>query len=166
VLKRLLKGWSVTAWRVFWVRAAGPQAGSAELQTWLEGLAERERESGVRPGDPVFLSPDYRVDPLLTRYVRSRRFRSLAMSTRLNYATDIALLLTFLWSRGKSWRDALDRDLEDFEYWRTRAPENPERVGGSKWNRELAAFNGRAHRHGHNGAPAHLGSTPRGGPCR
>lgn len=142
VLKRLLKGWSVTAWRVFWVRAAGPQAGSAELQTWLEGLSERERESGVRPGDPVFLSPDYRVDPLLARYVRSRRFRSLAMSTRLNYATDIALFLTFLWGRGMGWRDALGRDLEDFEYWRTRAPENPERVGGSKWNRELAAFSG------------------------
>ncbi|WP_405958139.1 integrase [Streptomyces phaeochromogenes] len=64
------------------------------------------------------------------------------MSTRLNYATDIALLLTFLWGRGKSWREAVERDLEDFEYWRTRAPENPERIGGSKWNRELAAFSG------------------------
>jgi hypothetical protein len=103
---------------------------------------EREAESGARPGDAIFLAPDYRVDPLLTRYVQSRAFRSHAVSTRLNYATDIALFLTFLWGRGKGWREAVERDVEDFEYWRTRASENPERIGGSKWNRELAAFSG------------------------
>lgn len=124
------------------MRAAGPQSGSDELRAWSERLAEREAESGARPGDAIFLAPDYRVDPLLTRYVQSRAFRSFAASTRLNYATDIALFLTFLWGRGKGWREAVERDLEDFEYWRTRAPENPERIGGSKWNRELAAFTG------------------------
>lgn len=82
------------AWRVFWVRAAGPRSGSDELRAWSERLAEREAESGARPGDAIFLAPDYRVDPLLTRYVQSRTFRSHAVSTRLNYATDIALFLT------------------------------------------------------------------------
>jgi hypothetical protein len=52
------------------------------------------------------------VDPLLTRYVQSRAFRSHAVSTWLNYATDIALFLTFLWGRGKGWREAVERDVE------------------------------------------------------
>lgn len=81
------------------MRAAEPRSGSDELQDWAECLAEREAESGARPGDAIFLAPDYRVDPLLTRYVQSRAFRSHAVSTRLNYATDIALFLTFLWGR-------------------------------------------------------------------
>ncbi|GHD58924.1 hypothetical protein GCM10010317_048870 [Streptomyces mirabilis] len=71
MLKRLLKGWSVKARRVFWVRAAGPQSGSSEPQTWFDGLGEREAESGDRPGDAIFLSPECRVDPLLTWYVQS-----------------------------------------------------------------------------------------------
>ncbi|QRY43512.1 integrase [Mycolicibacterium boenickei] len=32
------------------------------------------------------------------------------------------------------------RDIEDYEHWRRFAEENPQRVGGSKWDRELAAF--------------------------
>ena len=59
---------------------------------------------------------------------------------RGNYATDIALLLTFLWGRGKAWTNAVERDLDDYEHWRRFARENPNRVGGSKWDRELAAF--------------------------
>ncbi|MDH6711403.1 hypothetical protein P3T27_008161 [Kitasatospora sp. MAA19] len=52
------------------------------------------------------------------------------------------MLLTFLWSRGRSWTEAVARDLEDYEHWRLRAAENLVRVGGMKWNRELAAFSG------------------------
>lgn len=134
------------AWRVFWVRAAGPRSGSDELRAWSERLAEREAESGTRPGDAIFLTPDYRVDPLLTRYVQSRAFRSHAASTRLNYATDIALFLTFLWGRGKSWREAMECDVEDFEYWRTRAPENQSgsvgRSGIASWPRSPACTGG------------------------
>ena len=35
---------------------------------------------------------------------------------------------------------AQERDLEDYEHWRRFARDNPARVGGSKWDRELAAF--------------------------
>ncbi|MFE6869587.1 site-specific integrase [Kitasatospora sp. NPDC057692] len=109
------------------------------LRGW-ECLGEREASSGVRPGDPIFLSPDYQVDPLLSRYVQSRVFRFYEVETKRNYATDIALLLTFLWGRGKSWIQATGQDLNDYEFWRQEAPENPGQIGGSKWNRELAAF--------------------------
>lgn len=105
-------------------------------------LAEREHDVGVREGDPIFLSPDCRVDPVLALYGQSTRFRAYTTETRRNYATDISLLLTFLWGRGTEWRSAAARDLEDFEHWRRFADENPDRIGGAKWDRELAAFAG------------------------
>jgi site-specific recombinase XerD len=85
-------------------------------------------------------SGGYREDPLLSRYGQSNIFRAYAVETRRNYATDIALLLTSLWDRGRGWTEATQRDLEDYEHWRRFAEMNPERIGGSKWNRELAAF--------------------------
>lgn len=128
-------------WRVFWVPRDAVRTGVRRrvLAGW-EDLPEREDQAGVKAGDPVFLSPDYRVDPLLGLYAGSAAFRRYTAETRRNYATDIALLLTFLWERGKSWTDAAERDLEDYEHWRRFAGENPSRVGGSKWDRELAAF--------------------------
>ncbi|WP_234382176.1 site-specific integrase [Streptomyces dysideae] len=82
------------------------------------------------------------MDPLLSLYVQSPGFRRYSVETKRNYATDIALLLTFLWGRGRSWTNAAARDLEDYEHWRLHAVENPVRIGGSKWNRELSAFSG------------------------
>jgi len=38
---------------------------------------------GLEPGDPVFVSPDFTVDPGLLDFVRSRDFRSLERETRL-----------------------------------------------------------------------------------
>jgi hypothetical protein len=106
-------------WRVFWVPQDAVRAGVRRrvLAGW-EDLPEREDQVGVRAGDPVLLSPDYRVDPLLSLYVQSPVFRRYTAETRRNYVTDIALLLTFLWGRGRSWADAAERDLEDYEHWR------------------------------------------------
>jgi site-specific recombinase XerD len=140
-------------WRVFWVPLDAVRAGVRRrvLAGW-EDLPAREDRIGVRAGDPIFLSPDYRVDPVLSLYAHSSGFRGYTAETRRNYATDIALLLTFLWGRGSSWADAVERDLEDYEHWRRFAAGNPNRVGGSKWDRELAAFAslyGWAARNGH-----------------
>jgi len=109
------------------------------LKGW-EDLPVREDAVGVRAGDPIFLSPDYQVDLLLMLYAQSRGFRMYTDETRRNYATDISLLLMYLWNRGRVWTEATQRDLEDYEHWRRFAEANPERIGGSKWNRELAAF--------------------------
>ena len=128
-------------WRVFWVPRDAARTGVRRrvLAGW-EDLPAREDAVGVRAGDPVFLSPDYRVDPLLSLYAQCDPFRRCTAETRRNYATDIRLLLTFLWDRGKSWADAVERDLEDYERWRRFARENPGRISGTKWERELAAF--------------------------
>ncbi|MEV4338041.1 site-specific integrase [Streptomyces sp. NPDC049590] len=60
--------------------------------------------------------------------------------TKRNYSTDIRLLLDFLSSRDVEWRQATQQDLDDFRDWRCDAPENPERISGTKWDREAAAF--------------------------
>lgn len=88
----------------------------------------------------MFLSPDRRVDPGLGLFGRSASFRRYTTETKRNYATDIAVWLTFLWGRGLSWRQARARDLEDFEHWRRFAEANARRIGGAKWDRELSAF--------------------------
>ncbi|MCO1575531.1 hypothetical protein M8C13_07135 [Crossiella sp. SN42] len=137
----VVEGPVVTSWRVFWVPHDAVRGGVRRrvLEGW-EDLPAREEDVGARTGDAIFLSPDHRVDPVLSLYAQSLDFRSYSVETKRNYTTDIALLLTFLWSRRRTWTEALARDLEDYEHWRRIAPENPERIGGSKWNRELAAF--------------------------
>ena len=59
-------------WRVFWVPQDAVRAGVRRrvLAGW-EDLPAREDRLGVQAGDPIFLSPDYRVDPLLSLYVQS-----------------------------------------------------------------------------------------------
>lgn len=66
----------VAGWRVFWVPQDAVRGGVRRrvLADWAD-LAAREDEAGVRAGDPVFLSPEYRVDPLLSLYGQSKRFR-------------------------------------------------------------------------------------------
>ncbi|MFE3556287.1 tyrosine-type recombinase/integrase [Streptomyces sp. NPDC059193] len=88
----------------------------------------------------MFFAPDMSVDTDLVDFARSSSFRHLARETKRNYATDIRLLLDFLWSRGKRWAEADAGDLRDYRHWRTKASANPGRVSGTKWNRELAAF--------------------------
>ncbi|MEU6352079.1 site-specific integrase [Streptomyces sp. NPDC047072] len=128
-------------WRVFWVPRDAERVGVRKgvLEGWGD-LSSREDEVGVRAGDPIFLSPDHWVDPVLSLYGQSRVFRKYTAETKRNYTTDIALLLTSLSNRGKSWIEATPKDLEDYEDWRCNAAANPRQIGGSKWNRELAAF--------------------------
>jgi hypothetical protein len=90
-----------------------------------EDLPEREAAVGVQAGDPIFLSPNHRVDPLLGLYGQSTAFRKKTTETRRNYATDICLFLTVLWSRGRVWTEATARDLEDYEHWRRFAAADP-----------------------------------------
>lgn len=108
------------------------------LQRWAD-LGDREATLRIDPGDPFFVDPDGRADPRLTLYTTRSAYANLARSTRANYANDCCLFFNFLWQRGKSWDEAMSEDLLDFEDWRRWSPRNPHRIGGSKWNRELAA---------------------------
>lgn len=131
----------MTSWRVFWVPQDAVRSGvRRRLLAGWEDLPSYEDTVEVRAGDPIFLSPDYHVDPHLGEYGRWVKFRGFTKETKRNYATDIRLFLDFLWSRGRRWTDAATRDVEDYEHWRRQERSNPQRVGGSKWDRELAAL--------------------------
>jgi site-specific recombinase XerD len=128
-------------WRTFWVPAERRVVADRvpALAGWAD-LAEREDRVGIHPGDPILLSPDYRVDEMLSRYLCRSSFARLAPETKRNYTDDYCLFFDFLWGRGKIWTDATADDLWDFEDWRTRSLRNPRRVGGARWNRGLAAL--------------------------
>ncbi|WP_344454306.1 site-specific integrase [Actinocorallia aurantiaca] len=109
------------------------------LESWAD-LEEREQASRVDPGDPFLTDPDYRVDARLTRYFTRSSFAHLSSETKRNYTKDCCLFFNFLWARDKDWWQAESEDLLDFEDWRRWSPRNPRRIGGAKWNRELAAL--------------------------
>ena len=80
------------------------------------------------------------MDPRLTAYAQSRIFRGYTAETRRNHVTDLRLFLSFLSNRGRCWSQASHRDVEDYEDWRRFAEDNPRRIGGAKWDRELSAL--------------------------
>ncbi|WP_424752583.1 site-specific integrase [Mycobacterium sp.] len=126
---------------MFWV-PSGPMGCGVRpkrLPGWAD-LVAREETVGTRAGDPIFLSPDHHVDPRLSLYAQSRRFRGYTAETRRNHVTDLRLFLTFLSGRNVIWTQATREDIEDFEHWRRFAEDNPRRIGGSKWDRELSAL--------------------------
>ncbi|AZM57988.1 hypothetical protein DMA15_29955 [Streptomyces sp. WAC 01529] len=86
------------------------------------------------------LSPDCRIDGVLSLYLCRSSFARLAPETKRNYADDYCLFFDCLRARGNAWNEAPPDDLWDFDDWRTRSPRNPRRVGGSRWNRGLAAL--------------------------
>ncbi|WP_327153668.1 hypothetical protein [Streptomyces tubercidicus] len=95
---------------------------------------------GLRPGDPVFVRPDFVVDAELLQFTLSPDFRNLERESRRNYAIDIRLLLSWLWRRGVPWQAATIADLRAYKEFRVDSPLNPQRIGGTKWNREAAAL--------------------------
>ena len=131
----------MAGWRTFWVpedrRVAGDRG--SVLAGW-EDLAVREDRVGIHPGDPIPLSPDFRIDEVLSWYLCRSSFARLAPETKRNYTDDYCLFFDYLWGRGRWWSEASADDLWDFEDWRTRSPRNPWKIGGARWNRGLAAL--------------------------
>ncbi|TQJ55999.1 integrase [Streptomyces sp. SLBN-115] len=131
----------MSEWQVVWVPDPW-QWGTLPVEGVLgvQDLPEAVARIGLKPGDPVYIRPNGMVDRDFLDFVRSEVFRNLERESKRNYGTDYRPLLTFLSSRGLSWREATPQDLADYRHWRCDAPENPERIGGTKWNREAAAF--------------------------
>ncbi|MET9374141.1 integrase [Streptomyces sp. NPDC002992] len=128
-------------WHVVWVPDPGRWGTlPAEGVLGVQNLPEAVARVGLRPGDPVYIRPDGSVDRDFLDFVCSEVFHNLERETKRNYGTDYRPLLTFLSSRGLSWREATPRDLADYRHWRCEAPENPSRISGTKWDREAAAF--------------------------
>ncbi|ONI49843.1 site-specific tyrosine recombinase XerC [Streptomyces sp. IB2014 011-1] len=127
-------------WRTYWVPKTRVVTDRIPTLAGWEDLAEREERFGIHPGDPILLSPDYRVDGVLSLYLCRSSFSRLEHESKRNYTGDYCVFFDFLWGRGKNWNEATADDLWDFEDWRTRSPRNPRKVGGARWNRGLAAL--------------------------
>ncbi len=118
--------------------AVGAAAGGGVLG--VRDLPAAVAAVGLQPGDPVFVRPDFVVDPELLEFALSSEFHPLERETRRNYALDIRLLLTWLWRRGIPWRRATESDLRAYREFRCDSPLSPSRISGTKWDREASAF--------------------------
>ena len=127
-------------WMLFRAGGPGPAAQPPlPIPVGWEDLEEREQALGIRPGQPFLLRPDGSPDRDLLRYFNSASFRRLAQQSQLAYAHDLKVYLSFLESQGIDWHSATEEDLADYAYWRRQARDNPRRVGGAKFAREVAA---------------------------
>ena len=109
------------------------------LAGWAD-LDQREDAADIGPGQPILIDPEYRLDPVLARFLGRSRFAWLAEGTRQAYAKDYRLFFSFLWQRGRYWHEADPDDLLDWESWRRREQQPGRGISGSKWQRELAAL--------------------------
>ena len=94
----------------------------------------------ISPRHPILIDPELRIDPVLGRFLTASRFAWLADSTREAYAKGYRLFFSFVRQRGKYWHEADPDDLLDWESWRRRGQQPGRGIGGSKWQRELAAL--------------------------
>jgi hypothetical protein len=127
-------------WLLYWTARDRPVPCSRVpvLAGWAD-LDQREADAGLTARHPILIDPQYRIDPVLARFLTASRFTWLAEGTREAYAKDYRLFFSFLWQRGKYWHEADPDDLLDWESWRRRSQPG-RRIGGSKWQRELAAL--------------------------
>jgi site-specific recombinase XerD len=128
-------------WSLYWTSRGQPVP--ARLVLALAGWADldqREDAADIEPGHPILMDPEFRLDPVLARFLGRSRFAWLAEGTRQAYAKDYRLFFSFLWQRGRYWHEADPDDLLDWEAWRRRGQQPGRGIGGSKWQRELAAL--------------------------
>ena len=127
-------------WLLYWTARDRPVPCSRVpvLAGWAD-LDQREADAAIAARHPILIDPQYRIDPVLARFLTASRFTWLAEGTREAYAKDYRLFFSFLWQRGKYWHEADPDDLLDWESWRRRVQQG-RRISGSKWQRELAAL--------------------------
>jgi site-specific recombinase XerD len=93
----------------------------------------------VIQGEYFLLGPRGFPDTRVNRFLRSAKFRNLAATTQLAYATSLASWLNFLETRGCPWWQADEEHTEDFEFWRLTDPANVATVATSTFAKDLAA---------------------------
>lgn len=81
-----------------------------------------------------------RPDVEVLEFFQSAAFQLLAPGSQESYAPDIQLFLSFLSVQDIDWRAATVEHLADYEFWRRRDNQNPDRVGANTFSRDLAAI--------------------------
>lgn len=129
-----------TTWRLTFVRPLKPIEGLSALVRLWEDLERKEAALRIEVGQPILLPPSGKPDLDVFRYLNSGFFRRLSKQTQSSYAKDLRLYFSFLESQQLNWRSARNGDLFNYEFWRRRDSDNPRRIGGAKFARELAAI--------------------------
>jgi hypothetical protein len=77
-------------WSLYWTARGQPVPCSlvAVLAEWAD-LDEREIAMDIEPGHPILIDPEFRIDPVLARFLARSRFAWLAEGTREAYAKDV-----------------------------------------------------------------------------
>lgn len=128
-------------WLLTWARTdTKPPDKFHPLADEYSAIDDLERSLDISVGTPVLIDPEGRCDPALIEFFRSPHFVRLRLSTKKSYALDLRFWVEYLATRAKTWREADPDDVSRFWLWRTRSDLNPDSVGGSKANRELAAI--------------------------
>jgi len=88
-------------WSLYWTMRGQPVP--CRLVPVLVGWADLDRretaaDTGAR--HPILIDPDFRIDPVLARFLARSRFAWLAEGTREACARDYRLFFSFLWQRG------------------------------------------------------------------
>jgi len=94
---------------------------------------------GALPGQRFVLDPSGFPDLRINAVLASARMRNMADTTNRDYSQSLLLWLNFLDIRGVQWWTATSDDAEEFEFWRTTDPANPEPVGTSTFAKDVAA---------------------------
>jgi hypothetical protein len=84
------------------------------LAGWAD-LDRCENDADIETCHPILIDPEYRIDPVLARFLARSRFTWLAEGTREAYAKDYRLFFSYLWQRGKNWHEADPDDLLDWK---------------------------------------------------
>jgi hypothetical protein len=71
------------------------------LARWAD-LDQREAAADIEARHPILIDREFRIDPVLSRFLARSRFTWLAEGTRQAYAKDYRLFLSFLWQRGST----------------------------------------------------------------
>lgn len=128
------------AWRLNFVKPLKPILEPSPLIVEWDDLTARETSLGIQIGQPILLPPSGRSDIDVIQYLNSGSFRRLAVQTQHSYAKDLKVFFSFLESQQKTWQHASEEDLSNYEFWRRRDQQNPRRISGTKFARELAAI--------------------------
>lgn len=107
------------------------------LAGWVD-LDQREDAGDIGPSHPILIDPEYRLDPLLAGSWADRGSRGWLKGWDRRRTTGCSS--RSLRQRGRYWHEAGSGDLLDWEAWRRHGQQSGRGIGGSKWQRELAAL--------------------------
>lgn len=128
------------AWSLNFVKPLKEIREPSPLITQWDDLLAREMALGIQYGQPILLPSSGRPDIDVIKYLNSGSFCRLSIQTQHSYAKDLKQFFSFLDSQQKTWWKASEDDFANYEFWRRRDSQNPARISGAKFARELAAI--------------------------